>query len=239
MEYIAHRTDDGRKQSIQDHLMNTALLAKNNAVDPFKPYAEYLGLIHDIGKYALDFQSRINGNNTRFEHAICAAIELNKLKNDKLSQAFIPMFEYCVAGHHTGLPDGGSAGSNESSSDLQARLKREKYYNGSADYSYYKNEVDISLPELNKLYSLLTKDIKNNDKSEIIERYAFFTRYLFSCLTDADFIDTEKTFLPDTDRKLHADINAVIDSIGGLGAMPPSQQPRQTAQADSQRRCWL
>ena len=33
------------------------------------------------------------------------------------------------------------------------------------------------------------------DNTEMMERFAFFVREVFSCLTDADFLDTEKFFL--------------------------------------------
>lgn len=78
MTYIAHRTDDGREQSVEKHLEGTAKLAEGFALEVFKPYAELLGRMHDIGKYAKDFQRRIKGHNIRFEHAVCGAIELDK-----------------------------------------------------------------------------------------------------------------------------------------------------------------
>ncbi len=213
MENIAHKTEDGREQSINQHLENTSELAYMFAVEAFKPYAEFIGKIHDIGKYAEDFQKRIRGSNIRFEHAVCGAIELEKLNCDRMTKIIIPMLEYCIAGHHTGLADGGSSGSDENSPELQGRLKRAKFYSGSADYSAYKNEVEIEPPAPNTLISMLMEGIAKDDMRELVERYAFFTRYLFSCLTDADYIDTERFFLPKTDRELKADIDGVINSV--------------------------
>lgn len=210
MLYLAHKTNDDREQSIKEHLTNTACLAENNAVDVFKPFAYLIGYIHDIGKYANDFQKRIKGNNIRFEHAICGAIELHRLISSDYDRLIMPMLEYCIAGHHTGLPDGGSSGSSEDDSELQGRLKRSKYYTGTADYSAYKEEIQIDIPDSKELINLLMDGLKPGDTREAVERYAFFTRYLFSCLTDADFLDTEKFFDPDTDRKLHMDLDSVI-----------------------------
>ncbi|MCR5540876.1 MAG: CRISPR-associated helicase Cas3' [Ruminococcus sp.] len=215
MNYLAHKSEDGREQSISDHLKGTSDLAYALAVDEFKPFSGLLGMVHDIGKYADDFQKRINGSRIRYEHAVCGAIELSKIDADKAARFFIPMFEYCIAGHHTGLPDGGSDGSDEYYADLQGRLKRAKYYSGSADYSAYKNEIEINIPDTSVLLAMLTKDVdtKKSDRHEITERYAFFTRYLFSCLTDADFLDTERFFLPNIDRKLKADFAAVSKAV--------------------------
>ena len=40
MPYYAHITDDGRKQTVLEHLNETARLSKSLAVEPLKPYAE-------------------------------------------------------------------------------------------------------------------------------------------------------------------------------------------------------
>ena len=213
MKYLAHKSDDGREQSIIDHLNGVVRLSEDFAVSALKPYAAFLGLFHDIGKYAEDFQKRINGSSIRYEHAVCGAVELDKLDVNRAQKAFVIMLEYCIAGHHTGLPDGGSDGSSDDMADLHGRLKRAKHYAGSADYSAYKDEIEICLPDFTELSKLLTEGCDKVEMSELVERYAFLTRYLFSCLTDADFLDTEKFFLPDTDRKLKADFDAVSKAV--------------------------
>lgn len=55
--YIAHtREIDSETQSIKDHLVNTANLAKQFG-DSFSngDYAYICGLTHDLGKYSKDF----------------------------------------------------------------------------------------------------------------------------------------------------------------------------------------
>ena len=54
-------------------------------------------------------------------------------------------------------------------------------------------------------------DVSN--QREIIERYSFFTRYLFSCLTDADFIDTERFVTPNTDRGMDGDFQKAYEKV--------------------------
>ena len=102
-------------------------------------------------------------------------------------------------GHHTGLPDGGTNGDIAGDGTLHGRLKRK--YLGRNDYSAYKNELKIEFPEIEER---LKKLFQNHDR-ESIEKYAFFTRYIFSCLTDADYLDTEKVYSPDIDRELKSD----------------------------------
>src|SRR5699024_10467561 len=81
------------------------------------------------------------------------------------------------------------------------------------DFSEYKKE--ISLPELDGLnwMKYLFKDC--DDKLEnVIDKFAFLTRYIFSCLVDADSNDTaefcKERELP---RKLKADFTACLRKV--------------------------
>ena len=200
MEYIGHTSDDGRKQLLLDHLNGTSKLCRENANEFWADIAEFVGQIHDIGKYTSGFQKRINGaENIRVEHAICGAKEVAKAP----SKSYVPMIEYCVAGHHSGLPDGGTKVDGEEDSTLHGRMKRK-----TGDYSAYENEVKLEYPKDN-LRELF--DVSN--QREIIERYSFFTRYLFSCLTDADFIDTERFVTPNTDRGIDGDFQKAYEKV--------------------------
>ena len=118
-------------------------------------------------------------------------------------KSYVPMIEYCVAGHHSGLPDGGTKVDGEEDSTLHGRMKRK-----TGDYSAYENEVKLEYPKDN-LRELF--DVSN--QREIIERYSFFTRYLFSCLTDADFIDTERFVTPNTDRGIDGDFQKAYEKV--------------------------
>lgn len=200
MEYIGHTSDDGRKQLLLDHLNGTSKLCRENANEFWADIAEFVGQIHDIGKYTSGFQKRINGaENIRVEHAICGAKEVAKAP----PKSYVPMIEYCVAGHHSGLPDGGTKVDGEEDPTLHGRMKRK-----TGDYSAYENEVKLEYPKDN-LRELF--DVSN--QREIIERYSFFTRYLFSCLTDADFIDTERFVTPNTDRGIDGDFQKAYEKV--------------------------
>lgn len=217
MEYIGHNSEDGRKQSLAQHLIGVAKLCRNNSVDSLKDYAELCGLMHDIGKYTEAFQRRIRGDSIKVGHALCGAQEV--YKNSKASYSY--MIEYCIAGHHTGLPDGGTAADNPDMSTLYAVLKRE-----AGNYSAYTNEINIKFPKDN--FRELMKDCRT--KEEIIELYSFFTKYLFSCLTDADFIDTEQFVSPETERSITGNFQQayemVCKKINGFHAKTPLQKAR-------------
>ncbi len=223
MKY-AHKSDDGRKQTIKEHLEQTARLAENNAVGIFKPFAYDAGLAHDVGKYADAFQKRLDGSTEKYEHSACGAIEYKELldiqknkpsKEELIDKMFAPMMEFCIACHHTGLQDGGNtaeANQNIGDGTMNVRIssKRKADYTGDRDYSDYKKEIMIIKPDFKVLFDLLSREKTPKDR---IELYAFFTRYIFSCLVDADFIDTERFCQPDLSRGLTADFDAAYENL--------------------------
>ena len=119
MKYYAHTREDGERQTVKAHLTGVSEKAEKFSVDLLKPIAKKASLYHDIGKYALNFQKRLDNDKVKFSHAACGALEYKKFadKND----CFAPLMEYCIAGHHTGLMDGGTVADN-SDSRLSAAL---------------------------------------------------------------------------------------------------------------------
>ncbi len=230
MKY-AHLTDE-KKQTIYEHLTGVAQKAADNANDMMRSLAYTAGLTHDIGKYAIAFQKRLFGDATKYEHSVCGAIELGKLAKNNLEVNMTYMLQFCVAGHHTGLPDGGTgADCAQGDSTLHARIKRRNLYTGEADYMSYRDEIKFSLPD----YSEIIKELnRSENRNDFFEKYAFFTRYLFSCLTDADFIDTEKFYAPQTDRLLSADFEmaeAALDKrLSSFICDTPLKRARNTLQ---------
>ena len=69
MKYIAH-CDEGREQSILDHLQGTAEKARGFAeVFGKGDWGYCCGMLHDIGKYSDKFQRRIHGEEIKVDHA--------------------------------------------------------------------------------------------------------------------------------------------------------------------------
>ena len=230
MEYYAHKRESGELQTVKAHLESVARLAEQNSVDMMKQLAYAAGYAHDIGKYAIAFQNRLDSSNEKYEHSACGAIEYAKQNINFIAAT---MLEYCIAGHHTGIPDGGTAADGAHSDvTLHARLKRGENYVGKADYSAYKSEIELVNPDGGQMIEEVTAgcDVARKDSTEAIERFAFFTRYLFSCLTDADYLDTERFCRPETDRRLFADFarakRAVDDLLGSFSADTELQKAR-------------
>ena len=182
MIYLAHK-DGERLQTIKEHSENTAKLSASFAIKSLIEIAYNIGLLHDIGKYQPSFQKRINGIDIRCPHALCGAIEV-KLAGIQ-GRLSIPACRYCIAGHHTGLQDYGTlADSDPSIASLCATLNR-----CPEDYSFYKNDLKLRLDRNFEIEELIAKHSPATNQ-EIAEYFAFIVRYLFSCLTDADSLDT-------------------------------------------------
>lgn len=234
MRYFAHKAETGTTQTIEEHLNGVSGLCRSFSVDLFRSAAAAIGMAHDIGKYSEAFQNRLNGSNIKFEHSSCGAIEYSKLAANNAEKQIAPMLEYCIAGHHTGLPDGGCNADTFEDVTLHGRLKRMHMYVGKSDYSEYRNHIVLTMPETGKIIAEL---ISSGNKTELIEKYAFFTRYLFSCLTDADFLDTERFCNPEADRRLKADFSAVSDSLdrrfAGFTADTPLKAARSRLQTQA------
>ena len=80
MEYLAH-IDGDREQSVKDHLQGTADLAGEFAAKFGKADWGYCcGMLHDIGKYSLEFQRKIHENlNIQVDHSTAGAKVCNEL----------------------------------------------------------------------------------------------------------------------------------------------------------------
>jgi len=203
--FIAHVNEKGDEQRLIDHLINVANLCSEKAISELKPYAYIMGLIHDVGKYSRSFQQRIRGDKIFVDHSTPGAQEVINLYNKDLATY---LMAYCIAGHHTGIPDGGNKSDLDEEGTLSGRLKREV-----EDFSDYKKEIRIKEYN-NELFNkfIMKGLIDTKDKITFIEKYAFLVRYLFSCLTDADFLDTER-FCNYSDRDIEADFYKGLEAI--------------------------
>ena len=198
--YVAHTSDDGRIQSVKQHLEGTAELSRANAAPDFAELAYCCGLYHDLGKYSPEFQNYIKNSGAKTVHARSGAVRVI----EKCKKSYAAMLGYCIGGHHSGLPDGGVRNDNPEQPTLWGMTKRERY-----DCSAFDKEIGDQFPD-DTLFGLLRK--MPTDK-EVIEVYAFLTRYIYSCLTDADFIDTERFCQPDAERGINGDFEAAYKKV--------------------------
>lgn len=181
--YYAHSADElpyDKWQTAQDHAHNVSEMASEFA-QPFgaSDFARAAGMLHDLGKYTEAFQRRLRGEGTRVDHATAGAIIAVERWRD-----IGKLIAFCVAGHHAGLANGD--GDGDGLSTLKQRLS----------YKFGTNRTDI--PKLDECWrseldladKLAVPSIKP-DKNHPFFSLSFFTRMLYSCLVDADYLDTE------------------------------------------------
>ncbi len=190
------RESDRAVQSIRDHLKSAAKLAEHfgnkfNSGD----FAYICALMHDIGKYSEKFQQRIYEGGNRVDHSTAGAVEISK-KLDKIGF----LLAYCIAGHHGGLPDGGSRIDTADEPTLYGRLKKkiepyERYLDEIQPENYLPKRAVPIKPSKAPGFSL-----------------AFYIRMLFSCVVDSDFLDTEQ-FMNKGAVKPDRKIGTSIDSL--------------------------
>ncbi|MFZ2445178.1 MAG: CRISPR-associated helicase Cas3' [Syntrophobacteraceae bacterium] len=180
-EPIAHITKDGRVHTLGEHLFKTAERAADFAsVFGFRQWGWLGGLWHDLGKYAQAFQKKLRAAagdeahleaKARVDHSTAGGL----YAVERFAKAG-RLLAYIAAGHHAGLPDW-EADSTGRAALSQRLLQKE----------------------------LLDAALANDIPAEILgQRFpeekptgrdpAFWLRMLFSCVVDADFLDTEEFF---------------------------------------------
>ncbi|MCL6494506.1 MAG: CRISPR-associated helicase Cas3' [Ignavibacterium sp.] len=197
-EFIAHikKNPDGswaEPHLLKNHLVDTAKKACEFANEfGNNDWAELAGLLHDLGKYHPDWQkyirketgyfdeeAHIEGYGNRPNHSQAgAAFIFEKFKNSPMAK----VLAYIIGGHHSGLRDW--------IADLDNRF----FENGKLiidDLEKIK-PIEEAKQFLDKPIPTSTPIIyKNQIDKNSNEQIHLWIRMLFSCLVDADFLDTE------------------------------------------------
>ncbi len=172
--YLAHSANEaGKVQLLRDHLENVAKEAGKFA-EAFggTEEAHAAGLLHDAGKFRAEWQSYLRNERGRgldTHHAAYGA-----------ALAFRRTWpcSFAIAGHHAGLHD---------VHQLQELVDDEGPY-----------EMADRLPVLERLFRQAVGDIPEHVRMpEFLAKESplileFYIRMLFSCLVDADYLDTEE-----------------------------------------------
>jgi CRISPR-associated endonuclease/helicase Cas3 len=165
-------------QSLREHLLNVAEKARDFG-EPFGfgDEAYCAGLLHDLGKYGHAFQLRLRGHGSGINHWTAGAFEAYRTKAQSAA--------FAIDGHHKGIP---------AFAELKNLL------------GAYRQCGDLRQFGIKESVATLV-DLARGDGVELPTDLAFgqlsksfasalHTRFLFSCLVDADFLDTEAHFNP-------------------------------------------
>ncbi len=194
-QFNAHTPGKGDDSwhELKAHLSKVANLAKGFA-NKFKAgeLGYYAGLWHDLGKYNPEFQKYLDDS---YKDTVAGIKKKRRGLNHKTYGAifateFCPVIAPIIQGHHGGLPD--SVGL-EQDIDLEC-LKdnnRKLYDSYQAVMEIAKKDISNLEPDLD-LDEILEKVMPEEDLSQEV-----FYRMLFSCLIDADHLDSEVHFEKD------------------------------------------
>ena len=188
--YVTHKREDGTFQPLKEHLINVAEHAGSFAQSIHSPQeGKRAGLLHDIGKYSEKGQARQRDpeHTARVDHASAGVQEAGRLGDMQAA--------FAIAGHHGGLPDSG-----KEEGTLGARFR--KRLDGANDPAAWKTELDI--PKQTDIPLWVMKEPISG---------AMYTRMLFSCLVDADFLDTETALQGPQPRGGYADMETLLQRL--------------------------
>jgi CRISPR-associated endonuclease/helicase Cas3 len=175
-------------QPLTDHLRNVAESAGHFASSfQSAEWARNAAWLHDLGKADSAFQGylkRQNGlddaeyDSGRVNHSSAGAAFAEEI----LGQCAGRILAYLVAGHHAGLPDWYSAETGNAALSVRMEEGRENLKR----IREYAEQIKSSLAE-----------IRPPEFARKAERVHLWMRMLFSCLVDADFLDTESFMNPE------------------------------------------
>lgn len=172
--YFAHSSDAVARENwhpLAQHLRETADRAADFLSSAGRAeFGRAAGLLHDLGKYSLEFQRRLRGG-PRVDHSSAGADEAIKHYGNALGK----LIAFCVAGHHTGLANG--VNGNRITA-LEDRLAS-KFPSPAPEW-----KREIQLPEI------AAPRIKTRGRDMAGFSFAFLVRMVYSALVDADYLDT-------------------------------------------------
>jgi len=179
MDFLAHTENiEGRVHRLSDHLVSVGELAGEfikQANPELSEIARWAGLLHDLGKYKVEFQDYLLGRRERSaetHHAVYGAALAYQKK-------CIPI-AFVVAGHHRGLHD---------TQSLKEMITHPQY-----DALAKCNQLaEVFSAEIEKIPESLPEHACFSSSERL--RAEFAIRMIFSALVDADFLDTEAHYL--------------------------------------------
>jgi CRISPR-associated endonuclease/helicase Cas3 len=218
--FYAHSENVRREKHIlKEHLLSTAKLARSfSPSEKLKQLFYLAGILHDVGKYQEGFQKYLEFGKPKTPHASIGSYIARKLLKHYLPLPFV------IKGHHAGMPD---------KSELQSTI---------AEYTEDEDTVKIvcgrfliDFPEFLSAYNNPSNRFRENDR--LIEECT--SRLLFSALTDADWLDTERHFDSDksntrltTELQLDLLINALENKFSQLPVEGKINQLRTKARTE-------
>jgi CRISPR-associated endonuclease/helicase Cas3 len=196
------------EHSLDEHLNGVAKLAEKFALEfDSQDWATLAGLWHDLGKYSDEFQRYIKtvsgydranahiegGAPGRVDHSTAGAI--HAIRQFGVHGRILA---YLIAGHHAGLPDWNSADTGGKALAIRVGAEQDHLFDRISEKAISQEILTQAKPT--------TKPRGGADGLHL------WLRMLFSCLVDADFLDTERFMDGDKadSRKGYRDLTGLL-----------------------------
>ncbi|MDR3567034.1 MAG: CRISPR-associated helicase Cas3' [Syntrophobacteraceae bacterium] len=209
--YLAHSANKvGDCHQLLEHLVSVGESAKDFASKANWADEAYLaGLLHDLGKYPDSFQARLRGEVKGLDHWSAGAW-VSLIEFQAVAAALV------IQGHHIGLRQG----NNDALRAMDPALLTRRH----------PLNLKLSDPDIGNLKARSKTDglIFTKPQTVVIDPRKGFekpvaamldVRMLFSCLTDADFLDTEAHFEGDKQGKYHRAPAVPLNAVKALAAL--------------------
>jgi CRISPR-associated endonuclease/helicase Cas3 len=218
-EFIAHvRKEDNVIQTVREHLEGVAKISRSCAAKiGLADLGELIGLLHDLGKYSLDFQNYIKSGTGLLKIGDVEFVDVDekkgKIDHSTAGARFIwrelskkgmwgrlvgQALFLCVCSHHSGLID--CLVPDPVEDNFKRRVnKDDKYVKFEEVMSKVEDEIvrrSLEIIEnpsfIDGIKDIITSISINSNKSKIISTFqtGLLVRYIFSGLIDADRTDT-------------------------------------------------
>jgi CRISPR-associated endonuclease/helicase Cas3 len=228
-DYWAHSASDSqpRKDSregwqlLAEHLEAVARIARELAAcaqpknEQFADIAGLAGVLHDFGKYTNDFQQMLQSGQGRCQHAIHGAMLAYFGTEAAAQKPRLQTVAAAIAGHHAGLMDW--------TPQLQTKLLAQGFKHEAFSL------VSRASSDCDKLAAILSglssqRDVPAGQRKA---RFDLVVRMLFSCLVDADRLDSGGRAPLQEDLRAIERLNTLFQHIDALKNAAPEGRVKQ------------
>lgn len=210
MIYAHSANANGDWHPLQEHLASVAKLAgqfSNNLA--WQDEARLAGLLHDLGKYADRFQARLHGLDSGLDHWSQGAW-MALTEHHAIAAAL------AIQGHHVGLQRANKDALGRM--NLQGLTQNHPFRLALSDVDHMQLKQRA---EADGLFFQTPEQTALSPKNGMAYAVANMldVRLLFSCLVDADFLDTEAHFEGDAKGKRPRPEGPKLDASAALAAL--------------------